>query len=202
MPHMRSDQSGSVVDEADHARAQEYQLLAILLAKAPDVDLLAGLAALRSDASPLGLAHAALREAAEAADCQQVAREFFDLFVGLGRGELLPYGSYYLAGSLNDRPLALLREDLARIGIVRAVGYAEPEDHAAVLCEIMAGLVDRRFDTPKGADRDMFEKHFAPWIGRFFADLERAQAANFYRSVAAFGRQFVAIENEAFRLAE
>ena len=105
------------IDEIDAARAQEYALLAALLTRAPDAALLAGLSKLRADASPLGLAHAALAEAADKATVKSAEREFFDLFIGLGRGELLPYGSYYLTGFLHERPLARLRDDLARIGI-------------------------------------------------------------------------------------
>jgi TorA maturation chaperone TorD len=188
-------------DEIESARAQEYSLLAVLLAKAPDSDLLARLTSLAPSDSPLGSAHAALAAAAADARHDKVEREFSNLFIGVGRGELLPYGSYYLAGALNDRPLARLRADLARFGIARAKVCGEPEDHAAILCEIMASLIDGRFDTSFGADRDMFEKHIAPWMGRFFADLEQAQAAHFYRSVGRIGRCFIEIEGEAFKLA-
>ena len=189
------------VDEIDAARAREYALLAVLLRRAPNVDLLARLAALRGDLSALGLAHAALGEAAAAVNVDRVEREFFDLFIGIGRGELLPYGSYYLTGFLNERPLARLRDDLVRLGIERVEGEVEPEDHAAVLCEIMAGLADGRFDGPAGADRELFEKHLALWIGRFFADLETAKAAEFYRRIGTVGRLFIEIESEAFTLA-
>jgi TorA maturation chaperone TorD len=189
-----------LLDEVEHARAQEYALLAALLARAPDAALLQRLAGLRADASALGLAHAALAEAAARAQVEAVEREYFDLFIGLGRGELLPYGSYYLTGFLHERPLARLRADLARLGIERAPGQAEPEDHAAILCEIMAGLALGRLPAPAGSDRELFEAHLAPWIGRFFADLERAEAADFYRRVATVGRVFIEIESEAFTL--
>jgi TorA maturation chaperone TorD len=189
------------IDEVDAARAQEYALLSVLLRRVPDADLLARLATLRGDPSPLGIAHAALGEAAAAANIERLEREFFDVFVGIGRGELLPYGSYYLTGFLNERPLARLRDDLARLGIERVQGEAEPEDHAAVLCEIMAGLAGGRFEASAGADRALFEKHLSPWIGRFFADLERAQAADFYHRIGTVGRMFIEIESEAFALA-
>jgi TorA maturation chaperone TorD len=193
------------IDEVDAARAQEYALLATLLARAPDRDLLARLARLEADASPLGVAHAKLAEAAGTAGPARVEREYFDLFVGVGRGEMLPYGSYYLTGFLHERPLARLRGDLAELGIVRAEGQCEPEDHIAILCEVMAGLAGGRFAASPGADRRLFEKqffdkHLAPWARRFFADLERAEAADFYRSVAAVGRTFIEIETEAFAL--
>lgn len=188
------------VDQIDAARAQEYALISVLLARAPDVLLLQRLATLRGDASPLGLAHAALAEAAERIGVERVEREYFDLFIGLGRGELLPYGSYYLTGFLHERPLARLRAHLDKLGIERAEGQAEPEDHAAILCEIMAGLASRRFPAPAGSEREVFEQHLAPWIGRFFADLEQAEAADFYRRVGALGRVFVQIETEAYAL--
>jgi TorA maturation chaperone TorD len=188
------------IDEVDAARAQEYALLSALLARAPDAVLLQRLAALRGDATPLGVAHVALAEAASRTNVERVEREYFDLFIGLGRGELLPYGSYYLTGFLHERPLARLRADLSKLGIERADGEPEPEDHAAILCEIMAGLASRRFPAPAGADRALFESHLAPWIGRFFADLEQADAADFYRRAGTLGRVFIEIESEAFAL--
>ncbi len=87
-----------------------------------------------------------------------------------------------------------------RIGVARAEGVVEPEDHAGILCEIMAGLASGRLPAPPESDRMIFEKHMAPWIGRFFADLERAEAANFYRAVGTLGRVFMDIEAEAFDL--
>jgi TorA maturation chaperone TorD len=187
-------------DEVEAARAQEYALLSALLARAPDARLLERLTVLRGDASPLGLAHAALADAASRGDVERIEREYFDLFIGLGRGELLPYGSYYLTGFLHERPLARLRTDLSKLGIERVAGQAEPEDHAAILCEIMAGLASGRFPAPVGADRELFEQHLAPWIGRFFADLERAETADFYRRIGALGRVFIDIETDAFAL--
>ena len=189
---------GADDDDVDVARAQEYALLATLLMRAPDAALLSNLSALRADASPLGLAHAALAEAAEATRAEKVEREYFDLFIGLGRGELMPYGSYYLTGFLHERPLARLREDLARLGIARAEGMLEPEDHAGILCEVMSGLASRRLPAPPDSDRLIFEKHMAPWIGRFFTDLENAAAADFYRRLGKLGRVYMDIEAEAF----
>jgi len=190
----------TAVEDVDAARAQEYALLSVLLGRVPDAALLGRLVTLRDDPSPLGIAHAALGEAAAATNADRVEREFFDLFIGIGRGELLPYGSFYLTGFLNERPLARLRDDLARLGIERVESEVEPEDHASVLCEIMAGLAGGRFESPAGADRELFEKHLTPWIGRFFADLEHAQAADLYRRVGTVGRVFIEIESEAFAL--
>ncbi len=187
-------------DEVDAARAQEYALLAMLLVRAPDAEFLTRIAKLRGDATPLGVAHRALAEAAEGASAEKIAREFFDLFIGVGRGELLAYGSYYLTGFLNERPLARLRKDLRALGIERVETQSEPEDHAAILCEIMAGLIGGQFSTPVEGQRQIFEKHLAPWIGRFFADMAVADAADFYRHVGAIGRLFIEIETQAFAL--
>jgi TorA maturation chaperone TorD len=187
-------------DEVDAARAQEYALLATLLARAPDAQLLGRLARLRGDPSPLGLAHAALGETAARLDVEAVGREYFELFVGLGRGELLPYGSYYLTGFLYERPLARLRADLERFGIERANGQSEPEDSAATLCEIMAALAGGSVEAPPEAQREIFEKHIAPWMGRFFVDLAISEKADFYARLGALGQTFLEIEAEAFKL--
>jgi len=187
-------------DDAAAARAQEYALLATLLGRAPNAKLLESLAALRGDATPLGVAHTALAQAASETTVERVEREYFNLFIGLGRGEIMPYGSYYLTGFLHQRPLARLRADLAPLGIERAEDNKEPEDHAATLCEIMACLVGGRLPAPQGTDQQIFEKHLKPWIGRFFADVERAEGGDLYRRIGTLGRVFIDIETEAFAL--
>jgi TorA maturation chaperone TorD len=199
-PDLFSDDIARTVDEVDAARAQEYALLSALLVRSPDAQFLGRLTGLKGDASPLGVAHAALGEAAACADAERVGREYFELFIGLGRGELLPYASYYLTGFLHERPLARLRGDLKELGIEVTDGQSEPEDHAAILCEIMAGLAGGTIEAPAGADQKIFEKHMAPWIGRFFTDLEHSKTAKFYASVGALGRTFMEIEAEAFAL--
>jgi len=188
------------VDEIDPARSREYALLATLLSRSPDARMLGRLALLRGDASPLGMAHAALAEVAAKANAKAVQAEYFDLFDGLGRSRFLPYASYYLTGSLYGRPLARLRQTLQSLGIERAEHHSEPEDHAAILCELMAGLAGGQIAAPAGAEREIFETHLLPWIGRFFADLERAESADFYAGVGAVGRTFVDIETKAFML--
>ena len=192
--------SHGVVDEIDRARAQEYALLAILLSRSPDGEMIERLALLRGDTSPLGAAHAALAEAAARADEASASREYFDLFAGLGQGALLPYASHYLTGSLYGRPLARLRETFERLGIEKDHGHSEPEDHVAILCEIMAGLIGGDFAAPAGTDREFFEKHLARWIRRFFVDLENVKSADFYARVGSLGRTFVDVETEAFAI--
>src|SRR6202022_4488989 len=145
-------------------------------------------ASLRGDASPRGIAHTALGEAASRANVESASREYFDLFAGLGKGLLLPYASHYLTGSLYGRPLGRLRETLQQLGIERAAGNSEPEDHVAIVCEVMAGLIGGDIAGPAGADREFFEQHLAPWIRRFFVDLERAESVDLYARVGSLGR--------------
>ena len=181
-------------------RARLFALLGRLLVAAPDSHLLAALAALPGDASPLGKCYRALAEAASATDTQRVQREFHDLFIGLGRGELLPFAAYYITGFLHERPLADLRGDLARLGIERADGVAEPEDHIASECESFAGLLSGVFPGGDAAAEAFFARHLRPWAGRFFADLEAAEAAGFYRAVGALGRMAIEVELAAQEL--
>ncbi|HYF06747.1 MAG TPA: molecular chaperone TorD family protein [Acetobacteraceae bacterium] len=187
-------------DPLDLERARLFALLGRLLTAAPDAPLLAKLTALTGDGSPLGQAYAALAEAARRATAEACEREFFDLFVGVGRGELLPYGSYYLTGFLHERPLADLRGDLLRIGVKRAEGVFEPEDHIAFECETYAGLLAGAFPALPAESGAFFARHLRPWAGRFFTDLEGAKAARFYRAVGHLGRIAIEIETAAAEL--
>lgn len=189
------------VDPVDAGRAHQYLLLASLLSAPPSKKLLGAIARLESDDTPLGRAHAVLAEAAQDAVVARVEREYFDLFIGVGRGEILPYASYYLTGFLHERPLARLRSDLIAFGIERAENNPEPEDNAATLCEIMAGFADGRFAASHEQQRKFFDKHIAPWMGRMFADLEKSETAKFYKTVGTLGRLFMEIESEAFKFA-
>jgi len=195
------DVSKPMVDEIDLLRASEYGLLAVLLGKAPDAALLKKLATLRGDSTEMGLARVALGDAAAKTDETSVSREYFDLFIGVGRGELLPYGSWYQTGFLHERPLARVRADLERLGIERAGERAEPEDHIAILCDVMAGMARGEFaNGDLGRQKQFFEAHLKPWALRFFADLETVKRADFYRSVGLYGRLFFELEAEAFAL--
>jgi TorA maturation chaperone TorD len=190
----------ATLDELDSARAQEYALLATLLARNPDADILRRLALLAGDDSPLGAAHAALGAAAAGASGETVRREYFDLFAGLGESGLMPYASFYLAGSLYGRPLEKLRETLQGLGVER-ISQSEPEDHAAVVCEIMAGLVGGSIPAAAGTDREFFKIHVASWIRTFFVDLEKSSTTPFYAHVGVLGRVFIDIETEAYTFA-
>jgi len=190
----------SDIDEIDRLRAAEYDLLSLLLGKAPDVETLKRIAALKGDGSDLGMAHIELAAAASETDDRAASKEFFNLFVGLGRGELLPYASYYQTGFLHERPLARVREDLGVLGIERAGTSREPEDHIAILLEVMAGLARGDFEAEFAEQARFFERHLKPWAARMFADLEISQSARLYRAVGRVGRVFMELEAEAFTL--
>lgn len=190
------------LDEAERVRADMYRFLSAMLVRPPTTETLVRLAALPSDDSPIGKARAALSAAAGATDEAAVAREFHNLFIGLGRGEVVPFGSYYLTGFLHEKPLADLRLDMTRLGIERAEGVHEPEDHIGSVSEMMAGLILGTYGQSADLARQkrFFERHFGNWAGTFFSDLERAQAATFYRPVGTLGRLFVEIEATAFAM--
>jgi TorA maturation chaperone TorD len=199
MPELISQESfAQSVDEIDLARAQEYALLATLLLHSPDSMMISRLAELVGDASPIGVAHAALGAAAARANAEDAAREYLALFAGLKDGGLLPYSSHYLTDTLYGPPLARLRQALQGLGIETARHLSEPEDHAAILCQIMAGLADGSIAASAGFEREFFEKHLSPWMRRFFDDLEHAEAADFYSAVGLLGRTFMDLEAEAF----
>ncbi|GMG84234.1 hypothetical protein LNKW23_34490 [Paralimibaculum aggregatum] len=176
--------------------------MAALLAHPPNRALLDRVARLSGDETTLGKAVGALSRLARATTEKAAEREFNALFIGLARGELLPYASYYLTGFLNEKPLALLRSDMRRLQITRAPNVYEPEDNIASLCEMMAGLIRGRFGQPAelATQRDFFSAHLGPWAEHFFTDLEGAEGSVFYAPVGSVGRAFMAIEREAFRM--
>lgn len=195
--------AGFDISDEDHLRAQWYGLLARLLSTPPDQALLTTVRGLEGDDSDLGRSIRTLAAAARATSAEAVRDEHFNLFIGVGRGELLPFASYYLTGFLNEKPLARLRADMAELGIARADDVTEPEDHIASLCEMMAGLITGAFGKPVdlARQRQFFAVHVASWAPRFFADLQAAESAAFYMPVGAIGSIFLSIESQAFEMA-
>jgi len=200
---MRDSQpgQGQAIETTDRARGDQYRFVATLLSAAPTAALLAGVARLSGDDTAFGQAVAALAQAAAKTTPAAVEREFFAVFIGVGRGELLPYASFYQTGFLNERPLADVRADLARLGVARAEDRYEPEDHIALLFEVMADMAHGTLDAGPDRQADFFVRHIAPWAGQIFDDLAVAPSARFYRSVAEVGRLLVDVEARAFTLA-
>jgi TorA maturation chaperone TorD len=187
----------------ERLRAQQYQLLARFLAASPEAGLLELAAGFEGDDTEFGRALGNLAGRAAAVTPDAASHEYHDLFIGIGRGELIPYASYYLTGFLNEKPLAKLRSDMARLGIARADDVREPEDHIAALCEMMAGLITGAFGAPLelAVQRAFFDQHLAAWAPMFFEDLEKAKSAWLYAPVGTLGRVFMGIERTAFAMA-
>ena len=189
--------------EEDRLRAQWYALLAQFLSAPPDAATLKLARALTGDTTDLGQGVAALAAAAKSVTVVGLEEEYFNLFTGIGQGELLPFGSYYLTGFLNEKPLAVLRQDMDELGIGRVEEVKEPEDHIASLCEMMAGMITGAFGDPVGLDRQraFFDKHIGCWAPRFFEDLQAAESAAFYMPVGLIGSVFMTVESQAFEMA-
>lgn len=190
------------IDEEDRLRADLYNYLGVMLAGPPDELLLAQTAGLTGDASALGEAISGLARVAKVTKPKAVITEFNALFIGMARGELLPYASYYMTGFLNEKPLANLRADMAALRITRAENTFEPEDNIASLMEMMGGMIVGRFGdaTPLQRQKDFYNKHIGPWATHFFTDLQGAKGSVLYASVGAVGAEFLKIEQEAFRM--
>jgi TorA maturation chaperone TorD len=195
----------SAFAEEDRWRASYYALISRALANPPTPEFLSELRALAGDDSPLGVALDGLAAAAAEADPASLEDEYSKLFYGMGQGgEILPYASYYITGHLNDRPLARLRGDMERLGIAHGGRNSEPEDHFAFLCEMMHGLILGNFGlgpADLAEQQRFFDQHIAPWAKDFLEDLEAAESAVFYAAVARLGGVFLAIEEDAFKLA-
>ena len=187
--------------EEKRLRADGYLILAATLNAPPSRDTLDALAALpATDAQhPLADAWRQLRDAARDADCDLLNDEYHDLFIGLGRGEIVPFASWHLTGFLMEKPLSALRDDLRAFGMQRAADNQDPEDHIAALCEAMAIAIDAP-DIPEAREREFFLRHIHSWAGKFFTALTRADAAQFYRAVGEFGARFIRFENEYLQI--
>ncbi|MGR5064947.1 TorD/DmsD family molecular chaperone [Photobacterium sp. DNB22_13_2] len=177
-------------------RVEIYGLLAHLFRKGPDQTVLDWLSSLDVEANQnvsntMAASWPVLKLAAQTTSVLAVEEEYQDLFIGIGRGEIVPFGSWYLTGSLMEMPLAHLRRDLMQLGFQRDESVKEPEDHIAALLEVMAMLVE-------GGDRHLqqvfFNRHIATWFEQLCNDLKKANSAVFYSAVAELALQFLLVE--------
>lgn len=186
-----------LLESEQRYRASAYALLAALLRAAPDPTLLQHLRTLSpagdDDLDELGQAMAALAAASAAPDLALLEQEYNNLFIGVGRGEIVPYGSWYLTGFLMEQPLSELRDDLRALGFERSESTREPEDHAAAIFEVFSVMISEAFSLSQ--QLVFFNKHMRPWLERFFVDLGKARSAEFYRPVAQFGAAFLQLES-------
>ncbi len=193
---------GHAVSDEDIQRAQVYGLLAKLLSAPPTTQDLAAAGNLTGGDTRLGTAVSALARIARGSDEAACRDEYDALFIGLGRGELLPYASYYLTGFLHEKPLAKLRRDMSAFGVVGRADVSEPEDHAASILEVMAGLIVGRYGEPAAVEQqqEFFDDHVGSWMPVFFRDLAGASSSVLYAALADVGLRFLEIETEAFKM--
>lgn len=199
MPHSQLQN----LEPEDRMRADLYGLLGRLIAGPPSAALLGQISGLSGDDTQMGTAINALAKVASQMDPDSIRTEYNQLFMGLVRGELLPYASFYLTGFLHEMPLAKLREDMQRLGIQRADDRHEPEDHIASMAEMMQGLILGEYGAENASldvQRNFFKAHLGKWAPHFFTDLEGAENAVFYAPLGTIGRLFTEIEFESFRL--
>ena len=199
MESVATDGTGPLGEE-DRLRADMYDFLAALLRGEPSDELITSVGGLSGDGTDIGNACSVLATLSAKIPNDEIRDEYMRLFIGVGRGEILPYASYYLTGFLNDKPLANLRNAMAQMGIERAEGVKDPEDHIASLFDIMSGLIRGSFaaDGDLAAQADFFKKHIEPWAPLLMQDIEAAKSAVFYAPVGTIGRAFMDIESEAF----
>ena len=186
------------VPDEEMARAGVYTLLGAMLGAPCSEEVRGFLASMKEAQTPLPRQR--LQREVGTADLEALAHDYHALFVGLGRGEVLPYGSVYLTGFLQERPLAELREDLARLGLETTDDTHEPEDHAGALCEVMSLMASDPAEYSHGTQQAFFAQHVGSWMTAFFDDLVEARESGFYRAVGEFGKAFIALEKQYFAM--
>ena len=193
-------------DGGELARAEVYGLLSELF-YAPPGEELCGRFQVAVTAAPVAGSFLEghwqeLVAAARRIERAQIGREFDALFQGIGKPEVFLYSSYYIAGKLNDKPLVALRHDLRALGLERAEGVAETEDHIASMCEVMRYLIagEDGGASHLAGQRRFFDAHLRDWVESLCESIEAQPAADFYRALARFARDYFAVESQAFDL--
>ena len=191
-----------IIDAEDQLRVDMYSFLASLLRTEPTAELVNQLTNLESDDSPIGKSIKTLSKLASSMDLPTIRDEYVRIFVGVGRGEILPFASYYLTGFLKDKPLAKLRNDMKEIGIELAENVKEPEDHIASLFDMMSGLILGKFNKKFSISeqKNFFNKHLGPWVDLLMRDIESSKIAVFYSPIGTIGREFIEIERSSFSM--
>ncbi|MBA2722834.1 MAG: molecular chaperone TorD family protein [Methylibium sp.] len=195
-------------DREELARAEVYGLLAQLFIAAPAADFYEQLRVAPTEAPTPGAflesSWGTLVASARRLPLETVATEYDALFQGIGKPEVFLYGSFHLAGAINDKPLVQLRHDLRALGLERIDSAGETEDHIASLCEVMRFLIagDDPVLGSLAAQKRFHSDHLAGWTERLCEQIAGHGRADFYRDAALFARDFFAVERQAFDLLE
>jgi TorA maturation chaperone TorD len=195
------------IEPEDQVRADFYALLASLFYAPPDERMLAALVVSGTPEGEgddeLARAWSALAAASGVITPDAVSEEHAALFIGMGRPPVMLFGSFYLAGFMNEKPLAELRTDLGKLGFARSEAVTEPEDHLAALCEVMRGLILGDLAASPATleeQKRFFSRHMQPWVLRCCDATIHSDKANYYVKVAQFARAFFEIEIAAFEM--
>ncbi|KOO13375.1 cytochrome C oxidase subunit II [Vibrio xuii] len=177
-------------------RADIYLLLSALFRQQPTSELIVFLSELETEQSESAMQQAwnQLKQAAIESQPEALADEYQELFIGIGRGEVVPFASWHLTGSLMEKPLASIRHDLALLGLEREEQVKEPEDHFSALCEVMSVLTGEEEEL----QQVFFNKHLGTWFESLTKQVKNAENANFYRSVAELAQAFMTLEQVRF----
>lgn len=177
-------------------RTEIYLVLSALFRSAPSEEMIEFLTSLEVEPSESAMQKAwiALQQAAKDSNREALEDEYQDLFIGIGRGEVMPFGSWHMTGAMMEKPLAEIRHDLELLGFERDENVKEPEDHIAALCEVMSMLMGEEEDLQQA----VFNKHIAPWFNSFTQQLENAESANFYKPAAQLCEAFLTLEQVRF----
>ena len=195
------------LEPEDRARANFYGILAALYADAPSASLLAAIGGAQplpdAEAGTLPVAWNRLVAACGVMDVDAAQQEYWDLFVGTGKCEVNLHASHWLAGFMMEKPLVELRDDLARLSLVRRADTAMLEDHLSALCEAMRLLIEGdsgRRPAAVAEQKAFFERHIGSWVPEMCGILIQNPLANFYRAVGQFSEVFVAIERDSLAI--
>lgn len=186
------------------ARADLYGLLASLFYGPPSQELLDTIAAAQTAGeSVLERAWADLSAACKSAKAEPAREEYERLFIGVGKPDVMLYGSFYLSGFLMEKPLAALRTDLAKLGLQRSESMNESEDHIAALCEVMRYLIasDDVLHANVATQKQFFADHMQSWVMDMCAAIAAHPEAKFYLAVSQLARSFFEVEMQAFDMA-
>nr|WP_264302250.1 molecular chaperone [Vibrio harveyi] len=177
-------------------RTEIYLVLSALFRSVPSEEMIEFLTSLEVEPSESAMQKAwiALQQAAKDSNREALEDEYQDLFIGIGRGEVMPFGSWHMTGAMMEKPLAEIRHDLELLGFERDENVKEPEDHIAALCEVMSMLTGEEEDLQQA----VFNKHIAPWFSSFTQQLENAESANFYKPAAQLCEAFLTLEQVRF----
>ncbi len=198
-------QRSSALDE-EVARAEMYGLLATLYYQPPQAELLSQLQAAVTEAPEQGAfleePWQALVAQARNLSARQIALEHDALFGGVGKPEVYLFGSHYLSGFLNEKPLVQLRDDLATLGLARGPNMPETEDHVAYLFEVMRYLIagDDVAVCNLTRQAEFFSRHLQPWVSQMCQAIAGHPKAALYGRLARLTEAFVGVEAQGFDL--